>query len=320
MSVMVPILITGMGSTTAIAVSKGLRLSTTNTFHIHGTDVFPRQLTAGTKFCDTLHQVPKANEPGYMEALIQICARNSIKMLFPIVDIELTMISRHAEQFEKLGVYLWLSKRDVINVCNDKFETFKFFKAHDVATAESYLPEDELSSLAFPLIIKPRGGVSSIDVFKINSPDELRQALPKVYQPVIQDYLDGPEFTIDVICDKNSKVLAVVPRERLEVKAGISTKGRTFTDSVLEKECARIATELKIIGACNIQCRLVKGVYKFFEVNPRFSGTTPLTIAAGVNGPAILASAALGQKLESYYPFTTDLYMTPLLGRSFPST
>jgi carbamoyl-phosphate synthase large subunit len=64
--------------------------------------------------------------------------------------------------------------------------------------------------------------------------------------------------------------------------------------------CARA---LRFAGAINIQCRIVDGRPIIFEINPRFSGGIPLTIAAGADFPQMLVQLARGERV------------TPIVGR-----
>lgn len=71
--------------------------------------------------------------------------------------------------------------------------------------------------MKYPLIIKPRNGFSSTDVYCVENAIEMQQILKKVNFPIIQEYLPGKEFTIDVVADDESNILAVVPRDLMLV-------------------------------------------------------------------------------------------------------
>ena len=144
-------------------------------------------------------------------------------------------------------------------------------------------------------------GVSSKDVFHVNSPDELASALARVDEPLVQEMLKGQEYTIDVFCDQSGRALASVPRMRLETRSGISYRGVTIRDEELIEAGLRIAGELGIIGHCNIQCfKDGKAAARFFEVNPRFSGSLPLTIRAGLNSPLLTVMLSLGKTIPTH--------------------
>ena len=57
------------------------------------------------------------------------------------------------------------------------------------------------------------------------------------------------------------------------------------------------ASAIRAVGAINIQCRIVDGVATVFEINPRFSGGIPLTIAAGADFPRMLVELARGRRV-----------------------
>jgi carbamoyl-phosphate synthase large subunit len=132
-----------------------------------------------------------------------------------------------------------------------------------------------------------------------------------VPSPVVQQFLDGPEFTIDVLCDFEGRVLSVVPRERVVVRAGVVDRGRTVADPALVQLGLRCASVLRFVGAVNIQCRMVGRRPVVFEINPRFSGGIPLTIAAGADFPHMLVELALGRAVvPAVGKFLEDVWMT----------
>lgn len=310
---MVSVLVTGIGSTPAISVVKGLRQQNEIDVYIVGTDINNRYETAGSVFCDKFYKVPPAVDPDYISILLNICEKENIAVAFPIIDIELEVIASHIEAFRSRGVHVWVSDIDSVRVCNDKYHTYRFLLENGFPVPATWLPEEvnkEGVSLPYPLVIKPRDGRSSIDVFYVDNSLELQEALKKVKNPIIQEYIAGKEYTIDVVADMESRVLAVVPRERIEIKAGISYKGRTVKDDQLINLATEISLSLKIKGPCNLQCKLWKGKPKCFEINPRFSGTLPLTIAAGINSPLILIKQTLGiDSGQLNYSFQPGVYM-----------
>ena len=127
----------------------------------------------------------------------------------------------------------------------------------------------------------------------------------------MQDYLDGPEFTIDVLCDFAHQPLSIVPRERVVIRAGVTDRGRTVRDAALMHLGQDVADILPFCGAVNIQCRIVNGVPTVFEINPRFSGGIPLTIAAGADFPRIWSIWRSAKRIAPRIGrFRDDLWMT----------
>src|SRR4029077_14834598 len=162
-----------------------------------------------------------------------------------------------------------------------------------------------------PLFIKPRFGRGGVGAFQVRTSRDLEFFLQYVENPVVQEYLNGPEFTIDVLCDFAHRPLSIVPRERVVVRSGVIDRGRTVRDRALIDLAESVTRALPFAGAVNIQCRVVNGEPVVFEINPRFSGGIPLTIAAGADFPRYLIELALGRRvLPRIGQFHDGLWMT----------
>ena len=146
----------------------------------------------------------------------------------------------------------------------------------------------------------------------IRNERELNFFLDYLPDPIVEEYLPGPEITNDVVCDLEGNVLAVVCRRRIEVRSGEVSKGVTLYDPEIADYCVRIAKGLQAVGPITVQCLLREGRPYFTEVNPRFGGGLPLAIAAGVPVSRWLLATASGQSVEvpPLGTYTTGLHMT----------
>jgi carbamoyl-phosphate synthase large subunit len=114
---------------------------------------------------------------------------------------------------------------------------------------------------------------------------------------IYQDYLDGTEYTIDVLSDLDKNPLLAVPRIRIQTKAGISTKGKIVRHRALEEQCIQIAKVIGIIGPCCIQIKESSdGILSLLEINPRMGGGTIFTTLAGANFPSMILDLIEGNK------------------------
>jgi carbamoyl-phosphate synthase large subunit len=182
--------------------------------------------------------------------------------------------------------------------CNDKWETFRFFTRAGIPTPYTWLarsvPPGE--TLKFPLFIKPRRGRGSVNAFHLRNARDLAFFTTYVKDAIVQQFLEGPEYTLDTLLDLNGRVISVVPRRRLWVRSGVMDKGVTEKKFELIDLAIDVATKLEAIGPINIQVRYSNGKPFVFEVNPRFSGGIPLTIAAGADFPTWICRMALGEE------------------------
>jgi carbamoyl-phosphate synthase large subunit len=284
---------------------RDLRLAGT----VHVTDV--NMLSPTVHVADRAHLVPLSSDPCYVDHVAAICEREGIGLLVPTIDDELPLFSQAVDRFAEIGVSVAVSDAFVTSLCNDKYATSAYLRERGISAAESWLPDTLPAEPAFPLFVKPRFGRGSVGAFAAENRRQLEFFVEYVQEPVVQEFLRGAEYTIDVFCDFEGRPLSVVPRERAVIRAGVIDRGRTSRDPALVELALQCAEALPFRGACNIQCRMSGGRPAVFEINPRFSGGIPLTIAAGADFPRMLVELALGRPVAPRIgAFTADLWMT----------
>jgi carbamoyl-phosphate synthase large subunit len=261
-------------------------------------------LSPGLYFSDKHYIVPLTTDPEYIPMLKSIAFKERIHLLIPTIDDELPIFGAQAESFLAMGVRVAISSHQTGLICNDKRLTYEFLSCKGIPVAKTWLPSElDFANLTYPLFLKPRSGRGSVGAYAIHNERELRFFIDYVPDPVVQEYLPGREFTIDVLADFGGTVISVVPRERLVVRSGVTDRGRTWNNPDLIELGAKTAEALGIRGPANIQVKWHQEKATLFEVNPRFSGGIPLTIAAGADFPAWLIEMRCGRNL------------TPLLGK-----
>jgi len=246
---------------------------------------------------DRAYGVPLATDPGYIDALLEICIAERVTLVVPTIDDELTVFGEARERFREIGAFAGCSSAATAEACNDKYETCVRLNAMGVPAADTWLPHELPATTAFPLFIKPRVGRGAVDAHLIRDGRDLAYFLGCIDAPVIQEYLSGPEFTIDVLCDQRGRPISIVPRERVVIRSGVIDRGRTVKSKPLMELAERVCETFVFTGALNIQCRMRGSEAAVFEINPRFSGGIDLTIAAGADFPNLLVQMALGRRL-----------------------
>jgi carbamoyl-phosphate synthase large subunit len=283
------------------------------TVGVHGsvivTDVNP--LSPAVHVADRSYRVPMATDEAYLTELLTIVESEGVQLVIPTIDDELPIIAAARDQFKKAGARVVCSPADTAAVCNDKYATCTTLREAGIAAAKTYLPAQLSEELPLPLFIKPRAGRGAVGAFPVRSYEELDFFLRYVENPIVQEYLDGPEFTIDVLCDFDGRPLSIVPRERVVIRSGVTDRGRTVQDSRLITIAETACAVMKFAGPINIQCRMRHEQPVIFEINARFSGGIPLTIQAGADFPTMLLKLALGRRVDpSIGAFRDDLWMT----------
>lgn len=295
----VRVLIDSSGTVTCQSVMKGLRRQ--REIDVEIVTVDSSSFNAGRYLSDRWLQVPRVDDPEYLGALLEIVRSLSIRLFVPIFDSQFPLIAAERHRFEALGCEVAVSPPETVLIANEKDRTARFFEENGFQSPRLISPEDARAGRCrFPIILKPLGGRSSIGVERLRNPGEVDPFLSRAPEPVVlQELAEGQEFTADVLCDLSGRPLAVVPRQRLETKTGVSTKGRTFRHDGILVELVRMARLLGVRGPANVQGFLqADGGIRWIEINPRFSGTLALTIASGVNAPLLLLRSALGETVE----------------------
>ena len=272
-------------------------------------DVNP--LSPAVHVVDRAYRVPLSSAPDYVDAVLAICRAEQVSLVVPTIDDEVPIFGRASARFAAAGVVVACSPAETAVICGDKFATCSHLRAHGVAAAATYLPGTLPPGVSLPLFVKPRIGRGSIGAFPATTSEELAFFQTYVTDPVIQEYLDGTEYTIDVLCDFTGRPISIVPRQRVVIRAGVIDRGRTVADEDLMALALDTTRVLRFHGAINIQCRRAHGVPTIFEINARFAGGIPLTIAAGADFPRWLLQLARGEVVASQVGrFTPDLWMT----------
>lgn len=251
------------------------------------------------QLADRPYIIPGLHSPDYIPTLVDICTRERVKIVFPLIDPDIHVLARHRSTIERTGARLAVVSQEAAGITADKWQTVQLFQRLGLPSPRSWLPGDiDMTDVEFPLFVKPRSGSASQNTFKVRDVDEARFFFKYVHDPIVQEYLPGPEITSDVICDLEGDVLAVVCRQRIEVRWGEVAKGITVYDPSIAQACVKIARSIGAIGPINIQCMMKNGVAYFTEVNARFGGGVPLGIAAGVDSPCWLLSKIAGLPIE----------------------
>jgi carbamoyl-phosphate synthase large subunit len=273
------------------------------------TDVNP--LSPAVQAADRAYRVPLSADPGYLPAILEICEAEQVRMAVPTIDDELPIFAAAAQEFLDSGVIPVCSPVATALACDDKFETCRVLQASGVAAADTYLPDAIPADVRFPLFIKPRVGRGAVGAFPIRDRGELEFFLKYVSNPIVQEYLDGPEYTVDVLCDFHGTPLSIVPRERVVIRAGVIDRGRTVRSQALIDLALATCQAMRFAGPINIQCRMRAGRPFIIEINPRFSGGIPLTIQAGADFPKMLLRLAMGLVVPpAVGDFQDGLWMT----------
>ena len=101
---------------------------------------------------------------------------------------------------------------------------------------------------------------------------------------VIEQYLGTPdqEYTASCFSDSSGAVRGCIALRR-ELLEGATVHAEAGSFPEVRQEAIAVARELRPYGPCNVQMRRVGPHAVCFEINLRFSGTTPIRARLGFN-------------------------------------
>jgi carbamoyl-phosphate synthase large subunit len=298
----VRVLVTGAGGPAAIAAMKSLRADESVELIAADMDPWASGLYLVPAQARTL--IPAGAAPDFTDVLLSRCLTLGVHVVVPTVDAELRPLSRAWGAFTAAGIGLLLAPAAALDVILDKLALVERC-ASVVRTPRTELfgPCVYPASWRYPVVVKPRTGSGSRGVIIVDSAAQLA-ALERSPSLIVQDFLPGEEYSVDVLADASGHVIASVPRLRARVDSGVSVGGLTVHDPEVEWFGRAVAQATGVTYVANVQCRRDgDGRPALLEVNPRMPGTLGLTIASGVDMPRLALAALLGRPVPAELDF-----------------
>lgn len=255
-------------------------------------------------FADGCAIFPSLSSPSYPEALAAFAREKSATLVIPTIDTELALLAGMRETFlADTGARIVVSPPELVAICRDKAMTARFLAGEGIPSPRTWTSAaDALAdSPEWPLIVKPSDGSSSQNVFTARDRRELDFFARYVPNAIIQERLEGQEYSVDAFFDFGSRPVVAVPRRRIAVRAGEILRGAIdMSPEALAavRPLQEALSRLGAVGVATIQGFLCRdGVFRFTEINPRFGGGAPMSIAAGADFPGWLYRLAAGMPL-----------------------
>ena len=289
----VRVLVTGAGGPAGVAVIRALR---GRGHHVLAVDADPSAV--GLRLADEHHVVPMRTDPQYVAALLRFATVSRARAIVCTVAEEYAALVPAADYLEEAGVATMFPSLDAVERCTDKWRFHTVLAASGVPTPATGLGSAE--GVPGPWVVKPRFGRGSRDVVTASTRAQLASALRVVPDPIVQTMMTGREFTCDALVGPSGNLAGAAARWRLATRGGISTLGETFLHDEVANVVALTLKAVEITGPANVQGFVQDdGSVVVLEVNPRFSGGLPLSLASGADLVEEYLRAVLGLPLRA---------------------
>lgn len=263
------------------------------------------ELSAACQLADRAFAVPRCTDAAFVPALLELCEREGVALLVPTIDTELPALSQHRDAFAAIGTTVAVSSSDVVAIARDKGRTAGVLQAAGVLTPRTLSAAEFNASpagLAWPVILKPRSGSSSVGILRPATSAEAQAAIAKDAGLIVQELWHGKEYTVNVFADREGRWRCAVPHWRIETRTGEVSKGRTEDVPVLRETARTIIARLG--GARGALCFQAivderRGA-AVFEINARFGGGYPLAHRADAPFAQWLLEEVLGRPVTAH--------------------
>lgn len=94
-------------------------------------------------YADQTVITPLIYDEKYIKFLKDYCIDNTINAIISLFDIDLLILAKHKKEFAEIGVTVIVSSKKIVEICNDKWKTYKFLKSKGFYTPDTYINVDE---------------------------------------------------------------------------------------------------------------------------------------------------------------------------------
>jgi len=261
---------------------------------------------------DKAFKLPEIYDDNYFSTLLEICKKNDVKLIIPLNDLELPLLAKIQGKFKESGIIPVISSSEVIDICFDKVKTRDFLEKIKIKVPKTYLSLEKAKQdlkddiIKFPVVIKPRWGSGSLNMFYPKNMEQLELAYKLISSEIknsilakanydskespiiIQEKIEGIEYGIDIVNDLKGNYSTTFTKKKLSMRCGETDKAVTIKDERLEILGETIGKNLKHVG--NLDCDIIEkdGRLYVIDMNPRFGGHYPFAHIAGANIPLAL--------------------------------
>lgn len=277
---------------------------------VYTTDMNP-QMAPAAYVSDGCLKVPRVTDKSYPKLLLEICKTLHIGMVIATIDTELLLLADLKDKFLEHDIHVMVSDRSFVEMCRDKRNTGAFFEKHGIRVPR----EIDKHHPIFPMFAKPYDGSLSTNLHYIKNAGELTPEILDDPKLLFMEYIDKnvfKEYTVDMYFGKDHRVKCIVPRERIEIRAGEINKGRTAKNEILPFLKEKLGYVEGCVGCICAQLFFNPETHEIIgiEINPRFGGGYPLSYMVGGNYPELLIREYfMNEKVEYFDTWKDDMLM-----------
>ena len=288
--------------TAVLLTGVGKRYDIVSAFAQHATVVAadPNPLAPAQYAAHHRFSVPRIEDPEYVPTLAALCEQHRARAVVPLTDLDLEVLGQ-ARVDGLLPAFV--PDPEIARATFDKYEAHLLLERLGLPSPPTVLPGDPAEH--FPVMVKPRWGSGARSIHRADDAAAAAFFVDYIREPtMVQRFMDGPEFSIDILCDLRSRCLNAIPRTMIESRGGESIKGKVIDDRELIDLGRRVSEALGVRGPCTVQVFRDREIgLGITDVNTRFGGAFPAPMYAALPGrtyPELIVRMARGEEIEPH--------------------
>lgn len=277
--------------------------------HLVGCDIY--EYPVGLNKVSHFYRVSPCREKSlYISQLLEICKKESIKLLIPTNESEISCLNSNRDIFRENKIELMLHSREIYDVFFNKYYTQCKLKDLNLPFIHSFLGSTYNNELPYPVVVKDVFSSGSKKVNIIKNSEEFNKLGNLTDKQVVQAYIGVPdqEYTVPIFSTNEGKSVFCIPLRRTLSKAGYTNfiePVDTIKYNIIYKICTSIASAFKLNGCLDLQMRFFNDNFYIFECNPRLSGTVHFRHKLGFSDAFWWSELLLGHDVSPKFAYPT---------------
>ena len=304
----VTVLITAAGNAYMPGTCKSIKENGERQIRLIGADM--KKDDTILQMCDMYYPVPRADSPDYVDSLLDVCQKEHVEVLLPVMSAEIEKLSKNKERFKRIGTIVSVSELKQLKIANNKLALLDYLEKENFPFPQHMMInsfddiDKAITELGSPCVFKMNEGSGSrgmriidptksrLDVFLHEKPNsvyttvkDFKEMLSESEIPPMHamEYLPGREYTVDILANQG-KVLYSLCRRGLNIQSSIILDGIVEYKPEITEMCSKVVSKLGLHGNIGFDIKEREdGTPIIIECNPRITAGVSEFTASGVN-------------------------------------
>jgi carbamoyl-phosphate synthase large subunit len=271
-----------------------------------GVELFAAEISKNVPIAHvaTIFESPKFSDTTFPGWLCELIEQEQIDIVIPNMDAATVSLSQLKDKLHSTGVWPIVSSYELCINMEDKILADNWFKTNHIPVP---------GSSSWPRILKPRKGFGGKSQWIVKNQLDRSELLKniEITDFIEQEFVAGPEYSVDAYVTRKGKFFAAMPRLRLKVLDGEVDESLSVHKPEIEELTKQIIHNTsQWEGPITLQFIENNGRPLLIEINPRFGGGVTHSIHCGLNMPQWILREWLGRSLPENVSWKTDSLMT----------